>query len=57
MKSSVRNVLLESLPEVSAQLKESNPAKDQRFKDVVKEAESATALVSVFRLPPKLRGE
>ena len=39
-------VLLESLPEVSAKLKEPNTAKDRKFEDVVKEAESATALAA-----------
>jgi len=48
VKSSVLNVLLESLPEISAKLKEPNPAKDRKFEDVVKEVESAAALVLVY---------
>jgi hypothetical protein len=48
MKSSVLNVLLESLPEVSAKLIEPNPIKDRKFEDVEKEAESAAALVLVY---------
>jgi len=48
MKSSVLNALLESLPEVSAKLKEPNPSKDRKFEDVEKEAESAVALVLVY---------
>ena len=48
VKSSVLNVLLESLPEISAKLVEPNPAKDRKFEDVEKEAESAVALVLVY---------
>jgi TPR repeat protein len=48
MKSSVLNLLLESLPEVSAKLTEPNPSKDRKFEDVEKEAESAVALVLVY---------
>jgi hypothetical protein len=48
MKSSVLSVLLESLPEVSPKLKEPNALKDRKFDDVVREAESATALVLVY---------
>jgi len=48
IKSSALNVLLESLPEVSAKLKEPNPSKDRKFEDVEKEAESAVALVLVY---------
>jgi len=48
MKSSVLNLLLESLPDVSAKLKEPNPIKDRKFEDVEKEAESAVALVLVY---------
>ena len=48
MKSTVLNLLLESLPEVSAKLTEPNPIKDRKFEDVEKEAESAVALVLVY---------
>jgi TPR repeat protein len=48
MKSSVLSALLESLPEVSAKLREPSPVKDRKFEDVVKETESATALVLVY---------
>ena len=48
VKSSVLSVLLESLPEITAKLKEPGVAKDRRFEDVVKEAESATAIVLVY---------
>jgi S1-C subfamily serine protease len=48
MKSSVLNVLLESLPEVSAKLTEPNQNKDRKFEDVEKEAESAVVLVLVY---------
>jgi hypothetical protein len=48
VKSSILNVLLESLPEISAKLREPNPAKERKFDDVVKETESATALVLVY---------
>jgi hypothetical protein len=48
VKSSLLNVLLESLPEISAKLPESNPSKDRKFEDVEREAESAVALVLVY---------
>ncbi len=48
VKSSVLSVLLESLPEISSKLKEPYPPKDRKFEDVVKETESATALVLVY---------
>ena len=48
VKSSVLSVLLESLPEISSKLKEPYPAKERKFEDVVKETESATALVLVY---------
>ena len=48
VKSSLLSVLLESLPEVSAKLKEPSPVKDRKFEDLVKETESATALVMVY---------
>ena len=48
LKSSVLSVLLESLPEVSSKLKEPYPPKDRKFEDVVRETESATALVLVY---------
>jgi TPR repeat protein len=48
VKSSVLNVLLESLPEISAKLLEPNPIKDRKFEDVEKEAEGAVALVLVY---------
>jgi S1-C subfamily serine protease len=48
VKSSVLNVLLESLPELSSKLKEPHPPNDRKFEDVVKEAQSATALVLVY---------
>jgi TPR repeat protein len=48
VKSSVLNVLLESLPEISAKLPEPNPIKDRKFEDVEREAESAVALVLVY---------
>jgi hypothetical protein len=48
VKSSVLSVLLESLPEISAKLKEPYPPKDRKFEDVVKETQSATALVLVY---------
>jgi S1-C subfamily serine protease len=48
VKSSVLNVLLESLPEISAKLPEPNPIKDRKFDDVVKDAEGAVALVMVY---------
>ena len=38
---------LESVPEVAAQLKESN-TKDRKFEDVVKSAEPAAVLVLVY---------
>jgi hypothetical protein len=48
VKSSVLNVLLESLPEISAKLTEPNPSKDRKFEDMEKEAEGAVALVLVY---------
>jgi len=48
VKSSVLNILLESLPEISAKLIEPHPAKDRQFDDVEKEAENAAALVLVY---------
>ena len=48
MKSSVLNMILESLPEISAKLPEPNPIKDRKFEDVEKETESAVALVLVY---------
>jgi S1-C subfamily serine protease len=48
IKSSALNVLLESLPEISAKLPEPNLIKDRKFEDVEKEAESAVALVLVY---------
>jgi TPR repeat protein len=48
VKSSVLNVLLESLPEISAKFPGPNPLKDRKFEDVEQEAEGATALVLVY---------
>jgi hypothetical protein len=48
VKSSVLSVLLESLPEVSAKMKEPSSVKDRKFEDVVKETENAAALVLVY---------
>ena len=48
VKSSVLNVLLESLPEISAKLPAPNPTKDRKFEDVEKDAEEAVALVLVY---------
>ena len=48
VKSSVLNVLLESLPDVSAKLKEPNPIKNRNFDDVVNEAQAAVGLVLVY---------
>jgi hypothetical protein len=42
------NVLLESLPELSAKLREPNPVKDRKFEDVEKDAEGAVALILVY---------
>jgi len=47
MKSSFRLSFLESVPEVSAKLKEPN-TQDQKFADVVKSAEQAAVLVLVY---------
>ncbi|MGD0815978.1 MAG: tetratricopeptide repeat-containing serine protease family protein [Verrucomicrobiota bacterium] len=47
MKSSVLNVLLESVPEVSAKLKEPNST-EEKFEDAVKDAGNAIALVLVY---------
>jgi hypothetical protein len=46
-KSSFLLSFLESVPEVSAKLKEPG-AKDQKFEDVVKSAEQAAVLVLVY---------
>jgi uncharacterized protein len=48
MKSSALSLLLESVPEVLAKLKELNPSKERKFEDVEKEAEGAVALVLVY---------
>jgi hypothetical protein len=48
VKSSVLNVLLESMPEISAKLIEPHPAKDRPFEDVEAEAEGAVAVVLVY---------
>jgi S1-C subfamily serine protease len=48
VKSSVLNVLLESLPEISPKLPQANSIKDRKFEDVEKEAEGAVALVLVY---------
>jgi hypothetical protein len=48
LKSSVLSVLLESLPEISSKLKAPYPPNDRKFEDVVKETQSATALVLVY---------
>jgi uncharacterized protein len=47
MKSDVLSILLESVPEVSARLKEPG-VKEEKFEDAAKEAESAIALVLVY---------
>ena len=47
MKSSVLNVLLESVPEVSAKLKEPNST-EEKFENAAKEAGNAIALVLVY---------
>lgn len=47
LKSSLFNALLESLPEVSAKLKEPN-SKVKKFEDATKDAENAIALVLVY---------
>jgi hypothetical protein len=47
VKSSYLLSFLESVPEVSAKLKESN-TKEQKFEDVVKAAEQAAVLVLVY---------
>ena len=47
VKSSFLLGFLESVPEVSARLKEPN-SKDQKFEDVVKSAEQAAVLVLVY---------
>jgi TPR repeat protein len=47
MKSTVLKLLLESLPEVSAKLKEPN-SKEEKFEDAVKKAQDAVALVLVY---------
>jgi hypothetical protein len=43
----VVNVLLESLPEVSAKLKQPN-SKEEKFEDAVKEVQDAIALILVY---------
>ena len=48
VKSSVLSVLLGSLPEISSKLKAPYPPKDRNLEDVVKETQSATALVLVY---------
>ena len=47
MKSSFLLSFLESVPEVSAKLKEPN-VKEQKFEEVVKSAEQAAVLVLVY---------
>ena len=47
MKSSYLLSFLESVPEVSAKLKEPN-TKEMKFEDVVKSAEQAAVLVLVY---------
>ena len=47
VKSSYLLSILESVPEVSAKLKEAN-AKEMKFQDVVKSAEQAAMLVLVY---------
>ena len=47
VKSSYLLSFLESVPEVSAKLKEPN-TKEKKFEDVVKEAEQAAVLVLVY---------
>ena len=47
VKSSFLLSLLESLPEVTARLKEPNSC-ERKFEDVVKEAQEAAALVLVY---------
>ena len=47
VKSSFLLSFLESVPEVSAKLKEAN-TKDRKFEDVVKDAEKAAVLVLVY---------
>jgi uncharacterized protein len=47
MKSAVLSMLLDSLPEVSAKLKEPG-GKEEKFEDAAREAESAIALVLVY---------
>ena len=48
VKSSVVNVLLESLPEVAAKVKDAHSAKERKSEDVVKEAQGAVVLVLVY---------
>jgi hypothetical protein len=48
VKGSLLLSLLESVPALSAKLKQSYTAKERRFEDVVKEAQEATALVLVY---------
>jgi len=47
VKSSLLLSFLESVPDVSAKLKAPN-TKDEKFEDVVKQAQAATALVLVY---------
>ena len=47
VKSSFLLSFLESVPEISAKLKETN-AKERKFDDVIKDAEKAAVLVLVY---------
>ena len=47
VKSSLLSVLLESLPETSPKLKEPYSSKERKLEDVVRDAQSATAMVSL----------
>jgi len=48
VKSSFITAFLETLPEITAKLKEPYPAKARNSEDVVKEVQDATALVLVY---------
>jgi S1-C subfamily serine protease len=48
VKGSLLNLMLESLPEVSAKLHEPNPIRDRKFEDVEQDTESAVVLVMVY---------
>jgi S1-C subfamily serine protease len=48
VKSALLSVLLDSLPDTSAKLKEPYPAKERRREEVVRESESATGLVLTY---------